>query len=62
MSDEATPEAPQPSGTELLRAEMRAGFQTVGIHAAEGNSTRGREQPYFRSAIQMSASARTAPQ
>ena len=30
MSDESTPEAPLPSEMELLRAEMRAGFQSVG--------------------------------
>jgi hypothetical protein len=29
MSDESTPQAPQPSEMELLRAEMRAGFQSV---------------------------------
>jgi hypothetical protein len=28
MSDESTPEAPQPSEMEMLRAEMRAGFQS----------------------------------
>ena len=30
MSDESRPETPQPSEMELLRAEMRAGFQSVG--------------------------------
>jgi archaellum component FlaC len=30
MSDESTPEAPQPSEMAMLRAEMRAGFQSVG--------------------------------
>jgi hypothetical protein len=30
MSDESKPQATQPSEMELLRAEMRAGFQTVG--------------------------------
>src|SRR6266550_3180556 len=29
MSDESTPEAPQPSEMAMLRAEMRAGFQSV---------------------------------
>ena len=29
MSDEFTPQTPPPSEMELLRAEMRAGFQTV---------------------------------
>jgi len=29
MSDESTPEAPHPSEMEMLRAEMRAGFQSV---------------------------------
>jgi septal ring factor EnvC (AmiA/AmiB activator) len=29
MSDELTPQTPQPSEMELLRAEMRAGFQSV---------------------------------
>jgi chromosome segregation ATPase len=29
MSDESTPQPPQPSEMELLRAEMRAGFQSV---------------------------------
>jgi len=28
MSDESTPEAPQPSEMEMLRTEMRAGFQS----------------------------------
>jgi len=30
MSDESTPQAPPPSEIELLRTEMRAGFQSVG--------------------------------
>ena len=29
MSDESTPQDPQPSEMELLRAEMRAGFQSI---------------------------------
>jgi hypothetical protein len=29
MSDESTPQPPQPSEMELLRAEVRAGFQSV---------------------------------
>jgi hypothetical protein len=29
MSDESTPETPQPSEMAMLRAEMRAGFQSV---------------------------------
>ena len=28
MSDQSTPDAPQPSEMEMLRAEMRAGFQS----------------------------------
>jgi len=31
MSDESTPQAPPPSEMELLRAEMRAGFQSIGM-------------------------------
>lgn len=31
MSDESTPQAPSPSEMELLRAEMRAGFQSIGM-------------------------------
>ena len=32
MSDESTPQPPQPSEMELLRAEMRAGFQSTRRH------------------------------
>jgi hypothetical protein len=47
MSDEPTPQPPQPSEMELLRAEMRAGFQSVAKRFDEvGNSLDGHDKQF----------------
>ena len=47
MSDESTPQPPQPSEMELLRAEMRAGFQSVAKRFDEvGNSFDGHDKQF----------------